>query len=48
MTSKDLRSEINRVIQGIPEKFLEDIFQVQWLKNSKKSLKFFIKIVSLW
>ena len=37
MTTKDLRKEINRVIQEVPEDFLEDI--LSYLKQIKKRSK---------
>ena len=37
MTTKDLRKEINRVIQEVPENFLEDI--LSYLKQIEKKSK---------
>ncbi len=37
MTTKDLRKEINRVIQEVPENFLEDI--LSYLRNIEKKSK---------
>jgi len=37
MTTKDLRREINRVIQEVPENFLEDI--LSYLRNIEKKSK---------
>lgn len=37
MKTKDLRKEINRVIQEVPENFLEDI--LSYLRNIEKKSK---------
>jgi hypothetical protein len=37
MTTKDIRKEINRVIQEVPENFLEDI--LSYLKQIEKKSK---------
>jgi hypothetical protein len=43
MTTKDIRKEINRVIQEVPESFLEDIlyYLQQIEKKSKNDLEVF-------
>ena len=43
MTTKDIRKEINRVIQEVPENFLEDILSYlkQIEKKSKNDLEVF-------
>ena len=44
MTTKDLRKEINRVIQEVPENFLEDI--LSYLRNIEKRSKQDIEALS--
>jgi len=44
MTTKDLRKEINRVIQEVPENFLEDI--LSYLRNIEKKSKKDIEALS--
>ena len=44
MTTKDLRIEINRVIQEVPENFLEDI--LSYLRNIEKRSKQDIEALS--
>jgi len=44
MTTKDLRKEINRVIQEVPENFLEDI--LSYLRNIEKKSKMDIEALS--
>jgi len=44
MTTKDLRKEINRVIQEVPENFLEDI--LSYLRSIEKKSKKDIEALS--
>ena len=44
MTTKDLRKEIDRVIQEVPENFLEDI--LSYLRNIEKKSKQDIEALS--
>ena len=44
MKTKDLRKEINRVIQEVPENFLEDI--LSYLRNIEKKSKKDIEALS--
>ena len=44
MTTKDIRKEINRVIQEVPENFLEDI--LSYLKQIEKKSKTDLDVLS--
>jgi len=45
MTTKEIRKEINRVIQEVPENFLEDI--LSYLKQIEKSQKRMLKLLAI-